>query len=102
MDMRMAKQSIGWLVLAPCLLFLGCASPGQPTAQVTQYGGTLDTRSSDGAIRWAQGQGCRGRLSGQGCQRNPPDRGRPEGDAANVSFQAATVSSSWNGRPSRM
>ena len=39
MDMRMAKQSIGWLLLAPCLLFLGCASPGQPTAQVTNTGG---------------------------------------------------------------
>jgi curli biogenesis system outer membrane secretion channel CsgG len=39
MDMRMAKQSIGWLVLAPCLLFLGCATPGEPTAKVTSTGG---------------------------------------------------------------
>ena len=39
MDMRMAKQSIGWLVLAPCLLFLGCATPGEPTATVTPTGG---------------------------------------------------------------
>ena len=39
MDRRMARQSIAWLVLAPCLLFFGCASPGQPTAQVTHTGG---------------------------------------------------------------
>ena len=39
MDIRMAKQSIGWLVLAPCLFFLGCATPGEPTATVTPTGG---------------------------------------------------------------
>ena len=39
MDIRMAKQSIGWLVLAPCLLFLGCATPGEPTAKVTSTAG---------------------------------------------------------------
>jgi len=39
MDMRMVKQNIGWLVLAPCLLYLGCATPGEPTAKVTSTGG---------------------------------------------------------------
>src|SRR4030042_847916 len=33
------KRMIGLLSLAPCLLYLGCATPGEPTAKVTGTGG---------------------------------------------------------------
>jgi curli biogenesis system outer membrane secretion channel CsgG len=39
MKMHSIKRMIGLLSLAPCLLYLGCATPGEPTATVTNTGG---------------------------------------------------------------
>jgi curli biogenesis system outer membrane secretion channel CsgG len=39
MDTRYIKRMVSWLIVGSCLLYFGCATPGQPTAKVTHGSG---------------------------------------------------------------